>query len=95
MPQLFISNVPWNCDEPELRQVFESKGFGVDSIRFVRDLVTHVSPAFAYVTLHDGTLNAAAIKATHGQKLKSSILKVQEDRRRSPSTSGKRRTSDK
>jgi len=91
MPQLFISNVPWNCHETELHEWFESKGFLVESIRLVRDLVTNASPAFAYVTLKDAQQHRKAIEATNGAKLNGSTLTVQEDRR-SHTKTGRRRT---
>ncbi|HLQ78094.1 MAG TPA: RNA-binding protein [Terriglobia bacterium] len=92
MPQIFISNVPWNCRESELRELFESKGFPVESVRLVRDLVAQSSPSFAYVTLRDNQQNGKATEATNGEKLKDNILRVQEDRRRTQLNSGRRRS---
>jgi RNA recognition motif-containing protein len=79
MSQLFLSNVPWDCHEAEVRQWIETRGFPVDSIHVIRDLVANASPAFAYVTLHDNSQNGEAISALNGQKLKDRILQVKVD----------------
>ena len=82
MTQLLLSNVPWNCEEAELRQWIEPRGFPVSSIRVIRDLVANGSPAFAYVTLHDSSQIGEAIEVLHGQKLKGHIVQVQVGSRR-------------
>ena len=79
MSQLFLSNVPWNSKEAEVRQWIETRGFPVVSVHVIRDLVANASPAFAYVTLQDNSQNEMAIKALNGQKLKDRIVKVTVD----------------
>jgi RNA recognition motif-containing protein len=76
MSQLFLSNVPWNIKEAEVQQWIETRGFRVDAVHVIRDLVANSSPAFAYVTLRDNSQNERAIKALNGQKLKDRIVKV-------------------
>jgi RNA recognition motif-containing protein len=79
MSQLFLSNVPWNSKEAEVRQWIETRGFPVDSVHVVRDLEANASPAFAYVTLQDNSQNEMAIQALNGQKLKDRVVKVTVD----------------
>ena len=79
MSQLLLSNVPWNCQESEVRLWVESNGFPVAAVHVIRDLVTNASPAFAYVTLRDNTQIISAIRALHGQKLKDRTMQVEED----------------
>lgn len=82
MTQLLFSNVPWNCEEADLRRWIESSGFSVKSIHVIRDLVANGSPAFAYVTLHDSAQIRDAIEVLHGQKLRSHVVQVQIGARR-------------
>jgi RNA recognition motif-containing protein len=79
MSQLFLSNVPWNCKEAEVQQWIETRGFRVDAVHVIRDLVANASPAFAYVTLSENSQNDKAIKVLNGQKLKDRIVKVKVD----------------
>jgi RNA recognition motif-containing protein len=79
MSPLFLSNIPWNCRENDVRHWVESKGYPVETVDVIRDLVANASPAFAYVTLRDSSQNVAAIQALNGQVLKDRILQVKED----------------
>jgi RNA recognition motif-containing protein len=79
MTRLFLSNIPYNCQDVELRTWIEAQGFDVDSIRVVRDLVAGVSPAFGYVSLRHTTDDVDAVKVLDGQTLKGRTLHVRED----------------
>jgi RNA recognition motif-containing protein len=79
MTRLFLSNIPYNCQDVELRTWIEAQGFDVDSIRVVRDLVADVSPAFGYVSLRHPTDDVDAVKVLDGQTLKGRTLHVRED----------------
>src|SRR5262245_41822789 len=83
MSRLFMSNIPCDCHEVELRQWVESHGFKVESIRVIQDSVTGASPAFGYISVHDAPQKADAIQALNGQKLRGQILQVKEDWRKS------------
>ena len=37
IPRLFLTNIPCDCQDSELRGWIEAQGFNVDSIRIVRD----------------------------------------------------------
>ena len=79
MAELYLSNVPFDCKESELKHWIESRGFVVDSVRLIRDLVAGVSPAFAYVQLRNEKECASAISILNGTALRGRILKVQEN----------------
>ena len=79
MPQLFISNVPYDCEDAELRGWVESRGFEVESLRIVRDVVAGVSPGFGYVALRNRVPDIDAIRVLDGQSLKGRILQVKKD----------------
>jgi hypothetical protein len=83
MADLFLSNVPFDCDVTELRNWIESQGFRVSSLELVQDLVSRVSPSFAYVQLIDSSRAVDAIDALNRKSLRGRILQVQGDWRRS------------
>jgi hypothetical protein len=82
MPKLFLSNVPVDCEDGELRQWVEAHGFEVDSIRVIRDQVANASPAFGYVALRDKHYELDAVRILNGQKIKGRALDVKPDWRR-------------
>jgi len=79
MARLFLSNIPYDCQDAELRDWIEAQGFDVDSLRLVRDLVTGVSPVFGYVSLRAGIKDADPIEVLNGQNLKGRRLQVRKD----------------
>jgi RNA recognition motif-containing protein len=82
MTTLFLSNVPHNCEEAEVRHWIESRGFPVYSVRIVRDIVAGVSPGFGYIGLQDSRQQFDAIRALHGQDLKGRAVQVKPDWRK-------------
>jgi RNA recognition motif-containing protein len=83
MADLFLSNVPFDCDASELRTWIESQGFQVNSLELIQDQVSRVSPSFAYVQLVDSSRAADAIDALNRKSLKGRVLQVRGDWRRS------------
>jgi glycogen phosphorylase len=79
MSRLFLSNIPCDCHEAELRQWVESHGLKVQSIRLVQDSVSGVSPAFGYVWVNGATEVSDAIQVLNGKPLRGRILKVTSD----------------
>ena len=79
MADLFLSNVPFDCDAPELQAWIESQGFRVESVELIQDLVARISPSFAYVQLVNTGRAADAILALNRKNLRGRILQVQED----------------
>ena len=84
MPRLFLTNIPCDCEDTELRGWIEAQGFDVDSVRVIRDLVAGVSPAFGYVSLRGARDDVDPIKVLDGQYLKGRRLQVREDWRDEP-----------
>lgn len=82
MASLFLSNVPHDCEDSELKHFVESRGFPVDSVRIVRDMVAGVSPGFGYVSLRDNDLDTQAIEELNGQHLKGRVVEVRKDWRK-------------
>ena len=82
MTSLFLSNVPHDCEDAELKNFVESRGFPVDNVRIVRDMVAGVSPGFGYVALRDNNLDTQAIEKLNGQHLKGRPLEVKQDWRK-------------
>jgi RNA recognition motif-containing protein len=79
MAGLFFRNIPCDLQDAELLGWIEQHGFGVDSLRVIRDQVAGVSPAFGYVSLCASADARDAIKILDGQKLKGRKLEVRED----------------
>jgi RNA recognition motif len=79
MPRLFLTNIPCDCEDTELRGWIEAQGFDVDSMRVIRDLVTGVSPAFGYVSLRGKRPDVDPIKLLNGQHLRGRRLQVRKD----------------
>jgi RNA recognition motif-containing protein len=79
MADLFLSNVPFDCDAPELQAWIEADGFRVKSVELIQDLVARISPSFAYVELADAGDAADAILALNRKNLRGRVLQVGED----------------
>jgi RNA recognition motif-containing protein len=79
MPRLFLTNIPYDCEDVELRGWLEQQGFLVDSLRLVRDLVAGVSPAFGYVSVREPDDQIDAIRVLDGQHLRGRRLQVRKD----------------
>ena len=75
-PQLFFVNVLHNCSERELQDWIESHGLKTESIRIIRDLVSGVSPAFAYAVLQNDSETERAIAALNGRKIRNQTVTV-------------------
>jgi RNA recognition motif-containing protein len=79
MTRLFLTNIPYDCREKDLQQWIEARGFEVDSVQIIHDLVAGVSPAFGYVSLRGRTDETAVIKTLDGQHLNGRQLQVRQD----------------
>ena len=83
MAEIYLTNVPFDCKEPELRGWVEAHGFPVDSVRLVQDLVSGVSPSFAYVHLReDNSLTPKAVRVLNGKNLRGRVVRVQQNAKR-------------
>jgi RNA recognition motif-containing protein len=75
-PQLFFTNVPYNCSDRELKEWIESCGIDAVAIRIIRDLVSGVSPAFAYAAMKDDAQIDEAVSALNGKRMRNQIITV-------------------
>jgi hypothetical protein len=75
-PRLLISEVPVICSEDHLTQWIESKGYDVERIVLIRDLVSGTSPSFAHVQLTDSRLLDHAVRVLNGQTLYGRNIQV-------------------
>jgi RNA recognition motif-containing protein len=76
MTKLLLGNLPHDCSEHEVQEWVESHGFTVGDLRIVRDLVSGVSPAFAYVSLSNHQELQTAHKALDGKMLRTRKLVI-------------------
>jgi hypothetical protein len=79
MVRLFLSNIPCDCEDGELRGWLEAQGFSVDSLRVIRDLVASASPAFGYVSVRRPDNHVDPISLLDGQDLKGRKVQVRKD----------------
>jgi RNA recognition motif-containing protein len=79
MPRLFLTNIPYDCADGELRDWLEAHGFFVDSLRVIRDNVAGVSPAFGYASVRGADDHIDAIRILDGQHLRGRKLEVRKD----------------
>jgi hypothetical protein len=79
MPRLFLTNIPCDCEDSELRGWLEGQGFAVDSLRVIRDAVAGVSPAFGYVSVRGWNDDVDPITLLDGQDLRGRRLQVRKD----------------
>jgi RNA recognition motif-containing protein len=82
MGTLFMVNVPHNCSDEELTQWVQSSGIEVQRVRQIRDLVSGVSPSFAYVDITEKTEVADAVKKLNGHNFHERVVLVSEARKR-------------
>ena|SRR5579884_1795596 len=76
MNGLLIANIPYDCQEPELREWMEAKGCRVSSLRLISDLVTGTSPLFAQVQLWNAGETAKLARCLDGQPLRGRVLRA-------------------
>jgi hypothetical protein len=79
MIRLFLTNIPCDCEDGELRGWLEAQGFFVDSLRLVRDMTAGVSPAFGYVSVRNYSDHVDPIRLLDGQHLRGRKLQVRKD----------------
>jgi RNA recognition motif-containing protein len=85
MATLFMMNVPYDCTESELAQWVQSYGARVKNVRLIQDLVAGVSPAFAYVDIHDEDIDVPdTIEKLKGHIIRNRVILVSQSRRSAP-----------
>jgi RNA recognition motif-containing protein len=74
MAVIFLTNLPHDCRDHELRVWLESRGIEVVSTRIILDLETGVDPAFGYVELKDPEFVKAGAEFLNGRILRSNKI---------------------
>ena len=78
MSDLLLLNLPSNASNREIREWIESRGVGTKSIRIVRDVVPHVSPALGHVELKGSIELKEAISILHGKRMRNHTVLAKE-----------------
>jgi RNA recognition motif-containing protein len=74
MAEIFLTNLPHDCSDRELREWIQSRGIEVKSTRIILDLETGVAPAFGYVEIEDVTLVKAGAAMLNGRRLRTNTV---------------------
>ena len=71
MAEIFLTNLPLDCSDHELREWVESRGIEVRSTRIILDLETGVAPAFGYVEVENITFVKSGAAKLNGRKFRT------------------------
>ena len=82
--KLFVGNLPFDTDEPSLRQLFEGTGKGVAEVAIITDRVTGRPRGFAFVTLSNDEDAAAVAQALNNVEFNGRNIVVNEAQPRAP-----------
>ena len=89
MTKLYVGNLSFEATDASLQELFQTKGFQVESARVIRDMDTGRSRGFGFVELGAGEDMAKAITALNGQELDGRALQVNEARPQAPRGQGR------
>jgi len=70
MSLLFLSNVPWNCEESDVQQWIGMDGIHANSVPMVWDRAADARSTAEHVTLRDSFFCRNSILVLNGPKLK-------------------------
>lgn len=82
--RLFVGNLPYQCDETQLRDLFQQDGRQVTEVKIVADRETGRPRGFAFVELATDEQAGAAVTALNGKPFGGRPLTVSEARERGP-----------
>jgi len=74
MAEIFLTNLPHDCSDLELREWVETRGIEVKSTRIILDLETGVAPAFGYVEIQNAEFVKAGAASLNGRKLRTNTV---------------------
>lgn len=80
MTSIYVGNLPFQCSEEEIRELFEPFGT-VNSVKLVSDRETGKPRGFGFVEM-DSEEAAAAIEQLNGTNFKDRPLRINEARER-------------
>ena len=86
--RLYVGNLPYQCEEAQLRALFEQDGRQVEEVKIVTDRETGRPRGFAFVEMSTGSQAQAAVNALHGKPFGGRPLTVSEARERAPGGGG-------
>jgi RNA recognition motif-containing protein len=74
MAEIFLTNLPHDCSDQELRAWAESRGIAVKSTRIILDLETGVAPAFGYVEIENVSSVKTGAATLNGRKFRTNTV---------------------
>ena len=86
--RLYVGNLPYQCEEAQLRSLFEQDGRQVEEVKIVTDRETGRPRGFAFVEMATDAQAQTAIGSLHGKPFGGRPLTVSEARDRAPRTGG-------
>ena len=88
--RLFVGNLPYQCDEAQLRALFEQDGRQVEDVKIVTDRETGRPRGFAFIELATDTQAEQAVATLNGKPFGGRDLTVSEARERPQGDGGRR-----
>jgi RNA recognition motif-containing protein len=78
--KIYVGNLPYTCDEQQLRDLFGGEGRSVLDVAIITDRTTGQPRGFAFVNMATGDDAKRAIDALHGSVYGGRTLTVNEAR---------------
>ncbi len=80
--KVYVGNLPYTCDEAQLRELFGGEGRNVADVAIITDRMTGQPRGFAFVQMATADDAKKAIDALHGSSFGGRTLTVNEARPR-------------
>jgi RNA recognition motif-containing protein len=80
--KIYVGNLPYTCDEQQLRDLFGNEGRAVTEVAIITDRMTGQPRGFAFVNMASDDDAKRAIDALHGSVFGGRTLTVNEARPR-------------
>jgi RNA recognition motif-containing protein len=76
--KIYVGNLPYTCDEAQLRDLFGADGRNVTEVAIITDRMTGQPRGFAFVNMASDAEAKSAITALHGSQFGGRTLTVNE-----------------
>jgi RNA recognition motif-containing protein len=76
--KIYVGNLPYTCDEQQLRDLFGAEGRAVADVAIITDRTTGQPRGFAFVNMANADDAKRAIEALHGSLFGGRTLTVNE-----------------
>ena len=86
--RLYVGNLPYQCEEAQLRALFEQDGRQVEEVKIVTDRETGRPRGFAFVEMANDGDAQTAVESLNGKPFGGRPLTVSEARERTPGGGG-------